>query len=91
MKFSKYLKEERISSKVKRSLLATIKHPKKNVIVVGDKEVIVTPIDNGGVSFTFDKDMYELSMTITDIVDTLDEYTQKSQNKGDKVVFTVIR
>jgi len=88
MKFKEYLKEERISSAVKRSLLDAIKHPKKNAIVVGDKEVIVTP-EGSGVSFTFDQDMYELTMTITDLIDTMGGYKQKIRNKGKNIVFTV--
>lgn len=88
MKFSKFLEEERVSSVVKRSLLSAIKRPKKNVIVVNDKEVIVKP-EGSGVSFTFDQDMYELSMTITDLIDTIGGYKQKIRNKGKMVVFTV--
>lgn len=89
MKFKEYLKEERISSAVKRSLLAAIKHPKKNVIVVGNKEVTITP-QGQGVSFIFDEDMYELAMTITDLVDEMDEYKIKPSKKDGKSILIVL-
>jgi len=88
MKFIKYLEEERVSSAVKRSILSAIKHPKKNVIVVGDKEVTVTP-QGQGVSFIFDEDMYELAMTITDLVDGMDEYKIKPSKKDGKSILMI--
>ena len=89
MKFAKYLEEERISSSVKRSLLGLIKHPKKNTVISGEDEIFVVPSPPAGVTFTFNKDLYELSMTITDLVDKIGGYKIKSSKKDNKTMLTI--
>lgn len=88
MKFEKYLAEERIQSATKRAFIGAIKKPKKDTIKVGEREILVTP-KGKGVSFIFDENLYELSMTLADLVDSLGEYTVEQAKKNKKIMFTV--
>ena len=61
------------------------KKPKKDTIKVGESEILVTP-KGGGVSFIFDENLYELSMTLADLVDSLGEYTVEQAKKNKKII-----
>ena len=72
------LKEERIHSKDKRAIMGYIKDPKAVQYKMRDGNILKVKPVGDGVNLSFDKDNFELAMTITDIVDSLGASTSKS-------------
>ena len=72
------LREERLHSKDKRAIMGYMKSPKAVQYKMSDGETItVKPIKDGAV-LTFNKDNFELAMTITDLADALGLSISKS-------------
>jgi len=80
------LREERIHSKDKRAIIAYMGQPKNEQYKMKDGEILkVNPV-SGGVEFLFNKDNFELSMTIVDLADALPEYKVSKTSPGKIII-----
>lgn len=82
------VKENRISSKAKRTLIGLIKKPEKMNIDINGMKVTSKPMGDG-VIFTLPADDAEISMTLTDIVDSLGGYRFKTSSSKQHMTFEV--
>jgi hypothetical protein len=80
-----YITEEKVSSKAKRTLISLIKKPEKANIDVNGMKITSKP-SKDGIIFTFPSDDFEVSMVLTDIVDTIGGH--KFISKADKHYMT---
>ena len=101
MKFAKYIKEERLNSQDKRTLLKLISDPKKTSFVLksftknyseDEREVDVSVIKNG-LQFVYNSDHIELTNVLVDIVDRDEnlEFKVDSERQTNTTYFMVIK
>lgn len=89
--YEKILNESRIPSKDKRAIMSFIASPKKAKYTMQDGEIISVRPTNPGVEFTFDKNNFELSVTIVDIVDSMRDQEYKATPGNIKVLSDTLR
>lgn len=89
MKELKNLAESRISSTAKRTLIGLIKNPKKVNINIDGMKVTSKPMHDG-IIFTLPADDFEISMALTDIVDTIGGYKFKANTSKQHMTFEVV-
>lgn len=89
--YKKIIKEERVSSKDKRAIMGFIASPKKAKYKMESGDIIEIKPTNPGVQFTFDKDNFELSVTIVDIIDAMGHQEYKATPGNIKVLSDTLR
>ncbi len=83
------VRESRISSTAKRTLIGLIKNPKKVNINIDGMKVTSKPMHDG-IIFTLPADDFEISMALTDIVDTIGGYKFKASASKQHMTFEVV-
>lgn len=68
------LNEARLASKDKRAIMKLVTSPKNTEYKMEDGTILKTKKMEDGIHFMFDKENFELSVTIVDIVDEMVEY-----------------
>ena len=81
--------ESKVSSTAKRTLIGLIKNPKKGNVNIDGMRVTSKPMHDG-VVFTLPADDFEISMALTDIVDTIGGYKFKANASKAHMTFEVV-
>lgn len=87
MKFYKYINEGKLSTKEKKELTQRIMSGTANDLSIDNHKVKVKK-SNDGMSFTYPKDLWELTVSLVDICDAMG-LTFKEVSKKNETIFTV--